>query len=62
MNYPEYELVFSIGQEDDPAVPLVRSLMAANPHVNARLSIGTDVVGVNPKINNICKTPCNVCG
>jgi ceramide glucosyltransferase len=36
-------------------VPLVRKLIAAHPEVPARLLIGDDPVGINPKLNNIVK-------
>ena len=55
LNYPNYEIVFCVALERDPVVPVVRALMAAHPHVPARLLIGDDRVSLNPKLNNCVK-------
>jgi len=55
LSWPNLEVVFCAEEEDDPAVPVVRRLIAAHPHVDARLVIGRDVVGANPKLNNVIK-------
>lgn len=49
------DLLFCSARERDAAVPLVRQLMADNPHVPARLLIGDDKSTPNPKLNNIIK-------
>jgi ceramide glucosyltransferase len=51
----DYEIIFCAAREDDPAVPLVRRLMAEHPHIPARLLIGDDRPTRNPKLNNIVK-------
>ena len=40
---------------DDAVVPLVRRLIAAYPHVPARLLIGNETISDNPKLNNVYK-------
>lgn len=55
LDHPAYELVFCVAREADPVVPLVRRLMAAHPHVPARLLVGDDAVSDNPKLNNCVK-------
>jgi ceramide glucosyltransferase len=55
LDYPDYEIVFCAAREDDPVVPLVRALIAAHPEGRARLLIGDDRVGPNPKLNNVVK-------
>jgi ceramide glucosyltransferase len=50
-----YEIIFCAARETDAAVPLVRKLIAENPHVPARLLIGDDRPTGNPKLNNIVK-------
>jgi ceramide glucosyltransferase len=35
--------------------PLVRQLIAAHPHVDAKLLVGTDLISANPKLNNMAK-------
>ena len=53
--YPSYEILFCAARASDPAVPLVQRLIAAHPHVSARLLIGDDPVSANPKLNNLVK-------
>jgi ceramide glucosyltransferase len=55
LDYPDYEIIFCVALERDPVVPIVRGLMAAHPHVRARLRIGDDRVSPNPKLNNCVK-------
>ncbi|KAJ2958769.1 hypothetical protein NQZ79_g5657 [Umbelopsis isabellina] len=55
-NYPSYEIIFSVADEKDPSVPLVRELMDEHPDVDARLIIGDVPAGINPKINNLIKS------
>lgn len=53
--HPEVEVLFCSARERDAAVPLVRKLMAAYPHVDAKLLIGDDKSTPNPKLNNVIK-------
>ena len=55
LNHPDYELLFCAAQPNDPAVPLLRQLMAAHPDVPARLLVGNDRISTNPKLNNMVK-------
>ena len=54
-DYPRFELVFSVADEADAAIPIVRELQQRYPHVDSDLVIGQDTVGVNPKINNLIR-------
>jgi len=55
LDYPRYEIVFCVAQARDPVVPLVQRLIAAHPHIRARLLVGDDRVNGNPKLNNCVK-------
>jgi ceramide glucosyltransferase len=55
LDYPDYELLFCAARADDPAVPLVEELIAANRQVPARLLIGDEAGSINPKLNNLIK-------
>lgn len=55
LDYPEYEVVFCVAREDDKAVPLLRELMAAHPHIPSRLLFGDARISGNPKLNNVVK-------
>jgi ceramide glucosyltransferase len=50
-----YEVIFCVAQPTDPAIPLIRKLIASHPKVPARLLIGWDAVSGNPKLNNLVK-------
>ncbi|KAJ3933553.1 MAG: glycosyltransferase family 21 protein [Lentinula lateritia] len=51
--YPNFEILLCVAEEDDQALPLVRELIAKYPNVNAKVLIGQENVGVNPKVNNL---------
>ena len=53
--YAPYEILFCCAREDDPIVPMVRRLIAANPKVDAQLLIGDERPSGNPKLNNLIK-------
>jgi ceramide glucosyltransferase len=55
LDYPRYEIVLCVALASDPVVPLVQRLLAAYPHVPARLLVGNDAISDNPKLNNVCK-------
>ena len=52
LDYPTYEVIFCCARANDPVVPVVERLIAAHPEVRARLIIGDEKVGANPKLNN----------
>lgn len=54
-DYPDYDLIFCVADAADPVVPLVHDLIAAHPHVPARLLVGDDRISANPKLNNVMK-------
>ncbi len=53
LNYPTYQLVFGVADTDDPAIPIVRGLIAEFPEVDAELVEGNPAFGLNPKIENL---------
>ncbi len=55
LNYPNYELVFCCADAGDPAVALIRRLVAEHPKIPARLLVGDDRSTGNPKLNNVIK-------
>ncbi len=55
LSYPNVEIAFCVEEENDPAVEVVRRLIAAHPTADARLVVGRDIVGANPKLNNVIK-------
>ncbi|MGA8602526.1 MAG: ceramide glucosyltransferase, partial [Beijerinckiaceae bacterium] len=55
LNYPDYEIIFCVQRANDPVVSLVERLIAEHPRIPARLLIGDDPIGANPKLNNCVK-------
>jgi ceramide glucosyltransferase len=49
------EILFCVESGSDPVVGVVERLIAEHPHIPARLLVGRDVVGGNPKLNNLVK-------
>ena len=71
--YPNFEILLSVADEDDQALTVVRELMSQYPRVNAKIVVGAqshpayffhkpiscageEIVGVNPKVNNLMKS------
>lgn len=55
LDYPTYELLFCVADANDPVLPLVHAAVAAHPAVPARVLVGDDRIGFNPKLNNMVK-------
>ncbi len=55
LEYPKFELLFSVAQETDPACEIIKRVATKYPRVRARIFIGDVRVGQNPKVNNIVK-------
>jgi ceramide glucosyltransferase len=53
LDYPTYQLLFGVADDDDPAIPVVRALLAEFPNHDARLVIGAPAFGLNPKVENL---------
>jgi hypothetical protein len=56
LDYPEFEMIFSVASFADPARRVVESLMKKYPKQPARLIVGAVDVGPNPKVNNLVKS------
>lgn len=54
-DYPDFEIIFCADHPDDPAVALLRRLIANYPKVQARILIGQSAISGNPKLNNLAK-------
>ncbi|MCS6797549.1 MAG: glycosyltransferase [Myxococcota bacterium] len=52
-DHPRFEIVFGVRGASDPAVAVVRRLIAAYPHVQARLVVHDGGPGLNPKVANL---------
>jgi len=54
--YPDYELIFSVTDPNDPAVSVLEELQQKYPQVASWLVIGGVDVGPNPKVNNLVRS------
>jgi ceramide glucosyltransferase len=54
-DYPQYEIIFAVSDEQDPAVPVVRQLMRDFPQTAIRLVVGGEAQGTNNKVGKLCR-------
>jgi ceramide glucosyltransferase len=52
-DYPAYEILFAVNDESDPAVPLIRQIMAEFPQRRIRLFTSAENLGANRKVNKL---------
>ena len=56
LDYPDYELIFSVADLKDAACGIVWKLIEKYPSVRSRLMIGATEAGANPKVNNLVRS------
>jgi ceramide glucosyltransferase len=54
-DYPDYEILFAVNDETDPAVPLIQRLIQEYPARRIRLFFGADHIGANRKVNKLIR-------
>ncbi len=52
-DYPEYEILFAVNDDRDPAVPLIRQIIAEFPQRRIRLFTSAEDLGANRKVNKL---------
>src|SRR6267378_4890525 len=55
LDYSEYEIIFAVADPDDPVVPVIGKLQADFPSCSIRLIKGVASIGMNSKINSLCR-------
>ena len=53
LDYPDYEVIFSVQRSNDPALPILREIQAEFGSSRARIVVEEKRVGWNGKINNL---------
>src|SRR5580658_5608662 len=54
-DYPDYELLFCVGEEDDPVVPILRKLERDFPERRIRVLVGSGGRGSNDKVVKLAR-------
>ena len=53
LDYPEYEIIFALQNENDPACKVARKIKEKHPDKNITIHVERCSSGLNPKVNNL---------
>jgi ceramide glucosyltransferase len=54
-DYPDYEIVFCVSDDEDPALPVIEQIARDFPACHIKLLIGSEPLGVSDKVNKLCR-------
>jgi ceramide glucosyltransferase len=54
-NYPDYEILFCVSDDRDPAIPVIAELAHNFPERKIKLIVGSEPLGVSDKVNKLCR-------
>jgi ceramide glucosyltransferase len=53
--YSEFELIFCVFDETEPAIPVIEQLIRDFPDCSIRLLVGSTPLGISDKVNKLCR-------
>jgi ceramide glucosyltransferase len=54
-DYPEFEVLFAVSDWQEPALPILRQLIADFPRHKIKVFVGADPLGASDKVNKLCR-------
>ncbi|HVB57631.1 MAG TPA: bacteriohopanetetrol glucosamine biosynthesis glycosyltransferase HpnI [Candidatus Acidoferrales bacterium] len=54
-DYPEFEILFCVSDDSEPAISVIKQIMQDFPEHAIRLVFGSEPLGVSDKVNKLCR-------